>query len=302
MESVTSTGDMLTEAMKNRSRDDSLISQDYAGNNIVFVVGCPRSGTTFLQKLLESHPKLRSTPETHLFDKYLGQDIRSWKDEIKAAATNAWFPGLSSYLGEDSFRSMIREYALNLIGPHISELKSGELFIEKTPQHAEYLPEIMDLFPESKIVHILRDARDVVASILAASASWGPYFPGAAPKAARMWVRYIDAVRSSKDQLHNDQFYQLKYEDLVSSTKESMESLSGFLGIKWENGALEAAIRKNDASSQIKKRGGEDSTKFLRKARPGSWKEDLSLKQKLDVWRIAHRTMNEVGYPWKYPW
>ena len=81
-----------------------------------------------------------------------------------------------------------------------------------------------------------------------------------------------------------------------------METLSEFLGIRWEGDALTAAIRKNDASALIRKRGGEDSTKFLRKARPGSWKEDLSLKQKLDVWRVARNTMNEVGYPWRYPW
>lgn len=279
-----------------------MISQDYTGRNIVFIVGCPRSGTTFLQKMLESSPKVRSTPETHLFDKYLGQDIRSWKEEIRAASSNPWSPGLSSYLGEDSFRSIIREYAFNLIKPHVYDLKPDELFVEKTPQHAEYIPEIVELFPECKIVHIIRDARDVVASILAASTSWGSYFPKTATQAARMWSRFIYAVRSSRNLLPKDRFYQLTYEDLVISTKPVMESLSGFLRIKWEEDTLDEVIRKNDAAALIKKRGGEDPTKFLRKARPGSWKEDLSLKQKLDVWIVARQAMKETGYPWKYPW
>lgn len=278
-----------------------MISEEYTGANIVFIVGCPRSGTTYLQKMFEYNPKVRSTPETHLFDKYVGQDIRSWKNEKRESASNPWSTGLSRYLGEDSFRSILKEYVFNLIRPHVFDLKADELFIEKTPQHAEYIPEIVELFPKCKIVHIIRDPRDVVASILAASTSWGAYFPKTASKAARMWVRFIHEVQLSSNLLDRDQFYQLKYEELLSSTKEVMKSLSSFLGIKWEDDSLDETIRKNDAMTLIKERG-EDSTKFIRKARPGSWKKDLSLKQKFDVWRVAFKTMNEVGYLWKHPW
>lgn len=281
---------------------EELVSQEYTGSNLVFVVGCPRSGTTFLQKLLGSNPQIRTTRETHLFDAYLGQDIRSWRGEIEKASSNPWAVGISWYLGEDYFFSALREYAYNLIKPHVVDLKADQLFIEKTPNHAEYIPEILAVFPECKIIHLIRDPRDVVASIIAASRSWARYFPRAANDAARMWVRYVNEVGSSRNLLGENQFFQLKYEHLLSSTKEVIESLSTFLKIQWKQEELEKAIRKNDARSKIRKRGGEDSQKFLRKAKPGSWKEDLNWKQKFDVWRIARKTMNEVGYSWKYPW
>lgn len=289
--------------MQNKEKElENLNSQEYTGNNLVFIVGCPRSGTTFVQRLLGSNPQIRTTRETHLFDAYLGEDVRSWRGEIEKASSNPWAVGISWYLGEDYFLSALREYAYNLIKPHISDLKAGQLFIEKTPNHAEYIPEILAVFPECKVIHIVRDPRDVVASLIAAAKSWAKYFPKSALSAAKMWVRYINAVHSSQNLLGKDQFYQLKYEHLLTSTRDVVESLSEFLGVQWKQEDLENAISENDATSKIRKRGGEDPAKFLRKARPGSWKEDLNWKQKLDVWRVARKTMSELDYPWKYPW
>ena len=41
---------------------------------------------------------------------------------------------------------------------------------------------------------------------------------------------------------------------------------------------------------------------LVRKAKPGSWKEDLSLTQQIAVWRVVRKAMAEEGYLWKYPW
>lgn len=267
---------------------------------MIFIVGCPRSGTTWLRRMLEKNPLVKTGPESHLFDKYIGPLLKNWdSDKNKALQTKT---GLSLYLDENTFLNVSRKYVLELFLSRIDGLKPDELFIEKTPQHAQYLPEIMKLFPKCKIVHIVRDARDVVSSLLAASKSWGAdWAPESAIVAARTWVSLVNAVDSSRDLIPAGQFYQLRYRDLVTSTLTEMKELSNFLNIHWELDALEAVIKKFDAARLLNVRGGEDSTKFLRKGRPGSWKTDLSLLQKFEVWYVAHKTMEKFGYVWKTP-
>src|SRR6185437_13587512 len=106
------------------------VNVDYTGENLVFVVGCPRSGTTWVQRLLATHPCVRTGQESDLFDIYVGPQLRAWQLELT-------------------------EYLLRLLAPMIAELKPGELFVEKTPSHILYLPEIHKLLPAARFVNVL---------------------------------------------------------------------------------------------------------------------------------------------------
>ena len=285
-----------------KEETQELSSQEYLGSNIVFVVGCPRSGTTWLRKLLASNPKVHSGRESNLFAWYLGSQVRSAKKDFKVPRGSSKFPtGLCSYFEEAEFRAALRDYMLKLMKPMVGSLGPGEIFVEKTPKHAFFIPEIIDMLPQSRIVHILRDGRDVVSSLLAASKkSWGSdWSPKSARQAAKLWIAHVEAVRSVSMEIPPGQFYELRYEDLGVKTEETLRDLSKFLKLEWNEKVLFDAIEKSRA--QAKKESGKPGG-FVRKAKAGSWKEDLSFSDKLSVWLVARKTLRKVGYPWNYPW
>ena len=94
-------------------------------------------------------------------------------------------------------------------------LGPGDIFVEKTPSHALFIPEILELFPGSRFIHVLRDARDTVASLLAASRGWGRgWAPRRATAAARMWVEHVRAVRCAATRLPGEKLCEVRYEAL----------------------------------------------------------------------------------------
>src|SRR5207249_10186807 len=104
---------------------------------------------------------------------------------------------------------------LQLLEPMLGNLQSGELFLEKTPGHVLFVPEIRALLPEARFVHVLRDARDTVASLLGASRSWGGgWAPRQANQAAGTWVNHVQAARQAQRILSASQFFEVRYEAL----------------------------------------------------------------------------------------
>ena len=292
---------------------------EYTGNNIIFIVGCPRSGTTWLQQLLASYPKAKTGPESYLFSWFIGPQLRAWRREMDREVFVG--VGLGGYFREDEFLMNLKQYMLLLMKPMTESLKPGEVFIEKTPNHALFIPEIVELLPDCKIVHILRDARDTVASLVATSKTRAGkgWAPESAKVSARIWVKSMKAVQAASKNLPENRLYETRYEKLKASPETELSKLSQFLSFDWDPHLIRDAIKRNDpkmaqeaaTATGIPLKGEFQVTSgnsvihasgFIRKAKVGSWKEDLSWRQKLDVWRVARRTMAEVGYPWKYPW
>ena len=290
---------------------------EYTGKNIVFLVGCPRSGTTWLQKLLASHPKIRSGEESHFFSLYVGPQLRSWKDQ----KTRHFREGLGhaagppAYFREEEFLAILKNYLTALLKPVIDGLQSDELFLEKTPSHALYIPEIKELLPDSQFIHLIRDCRDVVASLVTASRSWGAsWAPSNAKLAAAMWAQHVEAVNAAAKNLSPHEFCELRYENLWSAPLDTLKRLIEFLGIPWNDDSINVAIKMNKAQTmetvgtpipvygEVNARTGPVATLprgFIGKARPDVWKSDLSVYEKYEVWRDTRKVMKELGYSWR---
>ncbi|MEO1132551.1 MAG: sulfotransferase [Cyanobacteria bacterium J06639_1] len=133
---------------------------------LIFVVGSPRSGTTWLQSLLASHPAIVSGPESHFF-----VSMRSLLQTFEKPQDRKL--GLSAYLSPDQFYEAIANLFLQAIAQ--LDLPAGDhrVFLEKTPHHSQYAKYILKAFPQAKFIHLVRDARAVVASSLRISQSWG---------------------------------------------------------------------------------------------------------------------------------
>ncbi len=288
----------------------------YDGANLLCVVGCPRSGTTWVQRLLATHPAIRTGQESDLFDLYVGPLLRTWQQELHADSSGRGSVGLSCYFTDAEFQHALRAYLHTLLQPMVGTLQPGELFLEKTPSHVMFVPEIHTLLPRARFIHVLRDARDTVASLLSASRSWGrAWAPRRAAHAARTWVSHVNAGRAAQHSLPPGQFFEVRYEALHANGPHALRGLTDWLGIDWSDADLHAALVRNSPDAARAGRGtpiplgGEfaggvvrEPEGFIRQARAGTWRQDLSLADKVAVWRVAHSTMFRAGYPWAAPW
>ncbi len=293
-----------------------MLPAEYHGHDLLFVVGCPRSGTTWIQRLLAAHPDVRTGQESDVFDLYVGLQLRTWRNELRGGDGRGGV-GLACYLDEEAFLATLRRYMLELLEPMVGPLEPGQIFLEKTPSHAVYLPEIAELLPDARVVNVLRDARDVAASLLAASRSWGAgWAPRRARDAARMWVEHVEAVERARSIL-GDRLLEVRYEDVHDAPERELRRLLAFAGLAWSDPEIHEAIEANRAGATGTDgtplvRGGEFALRgrrevrepegFLRKAAVGGWRDDLSRRERLDVWRVARHAMARNGYGWTLPW
>jgi hypothetical protein len=248
---------------------------------------------------------------------YVGDELRRWRSSLDPQRwSKVGGTGLGCYFTETEINEIIKEHLRRLLDPMVGDLGSGEVFVDKTPSHALYLKEIAELLPEARVIHALRDARDVVASMLHASRGWGRVWaPRSAASAVRMWESHVKAAVQGKQWIPAGQYFEIRYEHLSRATREVLWDASGFLGLKWDPEVLMKAIEENTID-RIKSGGGTripiggevgrmlrrsilvEPEGFVRKGSAGSWKSDLSAREKLIVWFLGRRTMESVGYPW----
>src|SRR5205814_10462093 len=154
--------------------------------------------------------------------------------ELAVGSSGRGGVGLGCYFTDAEFRSVVKEYLLRLLAPMVGELETGQVFVEKTPSHVLYVPEMHALLPRARFIHVLRDARDTVASLLSASRGWGrTWAPRHAAQAAGTWVNHVQAARQAQRTLPAAQFFEIRYEALHTDGPRVLRDLVHWLGITW---------------------------------------------------------------------
>tara|TARA_R110001599_G_scaffold310954_1_gene518198 strand:+ start:7784 stop:8230 length:447 start_codon:yes stop_codon:yes gene_type:complete len=137
---------------------------------LVLIVGSPRSGTTWLQKMLASHSAFSTTQETYLFSGYLNSLNKYWEKEINRNDNRG--VGITHLIDRSDFIELNKTFALSVL-KKIKKTSKSEFIIEKTPNNALVLDFIIEMFPNVHVIHLVRDPRSVAASLISASKGWG---------------------------------------------------------------------------------------------------------------------------------
>ena len=157
------------------------MKQNKNNMQIVFVVGSGRSGTTLLRNILQHHAEIGVTPELQFFSRIISDRKRFGNliniearekliehafKKISQSNDPLWklvkvdFDSLKEHLLQCStYKEMFLALA-----KFTCPKTSPRILIEKSPPHIFYLEQIIDLFPECKIIHMLRDGREFCAS------------------------------------------------------------------------------------------------------------------------------------------
>lgn len=262
----------------------------------VFIVGCQRSGTTWVQLLLARHPRVSTANETHMIDRFLGPAVRAW-DELADDPRDVGLPTLfsrSEFL--DTVRDLGRSIIARMAGP------GTRVVVEKTPDHALWGDELLQLFPDAKILHVVRDPRDVCSSLLAAGRDWGSHWaPRSTYEAANRWNRYVEAARGIRPG-GGGLYLEVRYEDLHADPETELGRTLDWLGLEHDDDFLARAVEATDISRLREGDGdrpwelADEPDGFFRKGESGSWRQDLRASDVRLVEHVCREHMETYAY------
>jgi hypothetical protein len=221
-------------------------------NPYVFVVGCPRSGTTLLQRMLDNHPELAVVNDAH----FIHRGPRRLDDGDDPALTDDMVARVARYgpfgrMGLDRDHVNAAAARSRTYGDFVSSLydafaasRGKGLAGDKTPHYVRYLPFLHRLVPTARTLHIVRDGRDVALSTL----GWAR--PGLGPGRFPLWESEPLAVCALSWRWHvttgirdglalgPSLYREVVYERLVVDPEAELRALSEFIGLPYADEML----------------------------------------------------------------
>jgi Sulfotransferase family len=283
-------------------------------SDVIFIVGAGRSGTTWLHLMLGAHPQVATGQESQLFNNYLRKLVNQWNREIAYPETDKLRKhGITSYIDEDRFMELLRDFAIAIFDNVMQAKPGATRFLEKSPNNSFNIDLIHRVFPDARFVHLIRDGRDVVTSMLAAKKSWGKdWAPDHGYEAGIEWVRAVTECRRLHGLVEN--YCEVRYKDLLNRGPETLARIYEFLelplgGVDVEKIYAQFAfdkLKKNDYSRSIFLNPGEarasgtdgrpEPRGFFRKGVAGDWQVSLNREQVDEIYWAAGELLEDLGY------
>ncbi|NOX36458.1 MAG: sulfotransferase [Calditrichaeota bacterium] len=267
----------------------------------VFVVGAPRSGTTFLTKLMNTFLDIHVARDAGVFLRFYkmlpGFGDLSRRENMEQL--------IRRLFKDHFFKIRILERGLNLTVDQVLEQFKGTTYTElidflmfemarqqgksrwgnKRPSYALHITELAELFPHARILHIVRDGRDVAYSMRRAGQgaferNW--YY------AIKDWEHHVCVARESGNRLPEGQYLEIKYEDLMKTPIEVLQKIIHFMGDEAEN---EERLRNS-------------AERIRAMIKPGNyekWRRQIPPFAVKIMEQAAGDTLEAFGYPILYP-
>lgn len=208
----------------------------------LFLVGCPRSGTTLLQSLLSAHPQVFSVPESHLYSQLsshnrvlrrLGIARRDAPETFSKVLVSLGLPPAKPRGVSVNF--YLRQLAEALDKATLAEDKT--IWLEKTPRHLYYLSDISRTLPGAKFIHVLRNGSDVIASLYEVTRQYPELWGGerSIDACINRWIRDV-ALSYRYQGKHNH--VTVRYEELIAEPEACLRKLLAFLSIPFAESML----------------------------------------------------------------
>ncbi|MGA7306991.1 MAG: sulfotransferase [Rhodothermales bacterium] len=249
---------------------------------LFYIVGVGRSGTTLLMSMLNAHPEIGTPPETHFVTSHIsGRRPVSIAEcrEVLSADQRLDRLGLDF---DDVFRSGHRDEAkLSMetvyfrILSRWKERHGVRLVGDKAPRYVEFLPLLKSIAPRAKVIHMIRDPREVFLSRTRAAWSAG----------RREWTHLLaytvqySVGRADGAKLFGDNYYEVLYEHLISRPEEELKRLCTFLGVAYDSSMLQFSSSAAEIIAEDEWAWKSEAAGPLLKKNTEKWRSQLSQRQ-----------------------
>ena len=291
-----------------------------------FILGHARSGTTLLMRLLRLHPEVHCNYQAHFFTRK--PLLKSLVDTPEA---EEWLTRKSNRWnhGRDLSPLVLRASA-DFIMERDAAREGKNIVGDKSPSsviHGQVVRDMHSLYPDAKIINIVRDGRDVLISerfrnfveeskflttedkriIADLKADSAPFSDGrrsiftetSIRNIARRWADDLNEVDAESKRLYGENYISLRYEDMLTQPFSEMSRLWKFLGVKKVSKTLEKQLLAEMSSNpdeEWQAKRNEGIASFLPKGQAGNWQRLFTEKDKALFKEIA----GEVLVKWEY--
>ena len=294
------------------SASDDLPTLSTPGPPAPFIVGSPRSGTTLLRMMLDSHPDVAIPNETH----FIGPVARAWSrggenslaDSVEAMiGSNRWADfGLDAQL----LRTQCMEAEpkspgalLRLFYGAYSAMSGKPRWGDKSTPYTSIMPTIFKLLPEARFIHIIRDGRDATLSVLPL---W--FGPDTIEEGAHWWVKNVSAaLRDAADV----PYLEVRFEQLVVDPEPVLKQICTFVGLTYFPEMLAYGARAHARLGELKDIDLQGQTVSAEKrrrndpllahkpdaGRAGRWRTEMTAEDRHRFEAIAGTLLEQLGYP-----
>ncbi len=276
----------------------------------LFVVGCPRSGTTWAAWLMAQHPATVSALHTGFFEGLhknlagLSRPTSFGNRIVGASGAKASDDGgqatLLDVVSLEELHAATRPLATTLLDGVARANPEAEWVIEKTPENLLFSDLVRSVLPEAHFLHIVRDPRAVFSSMKAAAKQWA--YPGdlsTHPVAfcRSYWNPCIDAHLRLLE--HHPHYLTVRYEDLLRDGVNELAKIYDWLGLEADRVLCENAVEASSIDSMRSKLKAPKG--FFRAGRADTWRADLSGYELKVIEYLSGERMQPFGYACSSP-
>ena len=291
-----------------------------------FILGHARSGTTLLMRLARLHPEVHCNYQAHFFTRK-----PLLKSLVDSAEIEEWLTRKSNRWnqGRDLSPLVLRASADFIMERDAA--REGKMIVgDKSPSsmiHGQVVRDMHSLYPDTKIVNIIRDGRDVLISerfrnfveeskfltaedkriIADIQTDPAPFSDGRRSiftetfirNIASRWVKDLSESDAEAHRLYGKNYHTLRYEDLLETSFAEMTKLWKFLGVKKISKTLEKTIKVEMSSNpdeEWQAQRNEGIASFLPKGQAGNWQRLFTEEDKAIFKDVA----GEMLIKWKY--
>jgi hypothetical protein len=307
-----------------------------------FIAGEMRSGTSWLRRMLNVHPEIACGHEGSFFGRdYDREEIPVYTGPVSSLTRaiadskslkvwhelpwNQWTDGYDEDL--TGLARVMVDYFLSK-----EAARTGKPIVgDKSPQHTHNLDEIHEIYPDARIVHIVRDGRDVAVSAMNhwwrqaqdrddpvfeldpeeldkrdayladregfLSAGESIFTEKRLRQIAERWAYRVGKARRDGVTIYSENYLELRYEDLLADVPANIRRVLDGLGASSGDAMVERCARAgNFESVSNRKQGEEDSSSFFRKGVVGDWRSVFNKRDRQLFDEVAGERLEEVGY------
>jgi hypothetical protein len=229
----------------------------YKINKPIFIVGSPRSGTSILTWCLGQHPNIFPVPESNWMGEFSLNVAASY--QIGSARGDRTILSAMDISREEFFANFGRSIN-DLILSHRRDLDRKRKmtrpptepkmrWVDGTPEYSLHIYALHKLFPEAVFIHVLRDVRDVVRSMLNFHRIAGTHLVQNEEQAYKYWLRMVKACVQAEQAYGSEVVHRLSHTALIDDPEGAIRSLLEFVGEPYSAQCLDPLSRRINSSN-----------------------------------------------------